>query len=772
MASPLCAEEVLLLLDQAPRGELAIVGVDFTSAVQRGDVAPQRLANVQAYRESGNTPVPAQFVPVSLTDPDISSSSAPATRGILVLQLPRGSGNTIRLAFEAAESANATPAAGKIKTSDCTIDYDPLQMAGLPCRIQFDKSQKVFSEFRWNDRLHHEKLGGFLLRNDKQATAAVVSDGPLCTVVRVDAAYKREDGTQPPSQPRAVYDWYYFHNSPVAYVTATITQQSSYRWNEVHFLELIFSGRDFMNWTGVGPAGGGELVADGSSHRNADWAALLDDKNAIGMFGCGSVLVHDGRGQYGTYLHAEGDRSWQPWDDTLRRYSGWLWIGTAEDPPLAIQSWQQRLPIELPATLTTRGVHEAIETARTKALQLTASDRATQCWNVAVATRMEAAGRLESVPGALQGTLPSDWHLLEAGELRLAVECRNGGLQLASLFDASSDHEHLAASPLPLFRLTLRNAETKELERVTADRGWQQVSVEDTTPGTLLLRWQHPENVAFGALTVTAQAQADPASNAVRWQLNVAGQSEPWSLWHVVFPQVALSAPGADTVLLIPRGPGEEQRGVWTREFSFRGMYPSGWTSMQFMAAYDRLSHRGFYWAIHDPMGGTKELSAKSLQPSPALVLAADIPAPDMGKPGNSFQLNGEAVWQVFSGDWYDAAVIYRDWARQHARWYPQLGNEGREDTPAWMRELCVWAQTGGTAAACADQVKRFAEYLGVPVGFHWYSWHKIPFDNDYPHYFPPADDFAEGVRQAAGIECVCHALHQRATVGHARQRD
>ena len=29
----------------------------------------------------------------------------------------------------------------------------------------------------------------------------------------------------------------------------------------------------------------------------------------------------------------------------------------------------------------------------------------------------------------------------------------------------------------------------------------------------------------------------------------------------------------------------------------------------------------------------------------------------------------------------------------------------------------------------------------------HWYNWHQIPFDNDYPHYFPTKPGFAEGVR-------------------------
>jgi hypothetical protein len=44
--------------------------------------------------------------------------------------------------------------------------------------------------------------------------------------------------------------------------------------------------------------------------------------------------------------------------------------------------------------------------------------------------------------------------------------------------------------------------------------------------------------------------------------------------------------------------------------------------------------------------------------------------------------------------------------------------------------------------------VRTFAEYVNVPVGFHWYRWHRIPFDNDYPHYLPPSEGFAEGVRE------------------------
>ena len=121
---------------------------------------------------------------------------------------------------------------------------------------------------------------------------------------------------------------------------------------------------------------------------------------------------------------------------------------------------------------------------------------------------------------------------------------------------------------------------------------------------------------------------------------------------------------------------------------------------------------------------------------------------------GNNFALEGEAVWQVLRGDWFDAATIYKAWARREAKWWPRLAREGRADTPRWMRELNAWAMTGGAPNECVPAVKQFREFLGVPTGFHWYNWHQIPFDNDYPHYFPAKEGFSQGVAElkAAGV--------------------
>jgi hypothetical protein len=71
------------------------------------------------------------------------------------------------------------------------------------------------------------------------------------------------------------------------------------------------------------------------------------------------------------------------------------------------------------------------------------------------------------------------------------------------------------------------------------------------------------------------------------------------------------------------------------------------------------------------------------------------------------------------------------------------------------MREMSVWALGGGPPAGFVPQLADFAAYLGTPVAVHWYNWHQIPFDNDYPHYFPTPPGFAEAVAkvQSQGIQ-------------------
>ena len=69
------------------------------------------------------------------------------------------------------------------------------------------------------------------------------------------------------------------------------------------------------------------------------------------------------------------------------------------------------------------------------------------------------------------------------------------------------------------------------------------------------------------------------------------------------------------------------------------------------------------------------------------------------------------------------------------------------EDDRWWTRE--------NRDETVADEVVRATAELGTTSAVHLYDWHKIPFDNDYPHYFPVKDELADALKtlRAAGIK-------------------
>jgi len=342
---------------------------------------------------------------------------------------------------------------------------------------------------------------------------------------------------------------------------------------------------------------------------------------------------------------------------------------------------------------------------------------------------------------------------LEAGDLRLGLQTSRDGIRISSLVDSGANRSLIPAQPLPLFAITLHQSGKPDQVTLTAERGWSEVEIaggapaQAPGPGRLELLWRKPVDSRLGGLEVIVRVTAEPVSDTLRWTLAVDRTPAAWSLWRVVFPQVAIADLGPAAAVFVPKAAGEVQRGVWQRSFTFAGTYPSGWCAMPLLAAYDENGHTGLSLAIHDPWGSTKDLKAESHVKEGMLSLTVDHPVPEMGQPGNRFELTGSAEWRLLRGDWFDAAVAYRQWVRKEAKWFPKLTREGRADTPTWMRELSVWALSGGTQEECVPQVKAFSTFLAPPAAVHWYNWHQIPFDNDYPHYFPTKPGFADGVR-------------------------
>ncbi len=344
---------------------------------------------------------------------------------------------------------------------------------------------------------------------------------------------------------------------------------------------------------------------------------------------------------------------------------------------------------------------------------------------------------------------------IRAGDLRMVLENTGQGLRLAGLTDLVTSQELCPAEPAPLFSVVLRDVQTKDLLTITAETGWKQVDMASSgVMGTHTLTFAAPTDDRLQGIRVEVTLEVEAGDSALTWDLRIANDNPRWALWHIVFPQAAVRDLGEDAKVFAQVTSGVELSGMWTKAGKRGGPYPGGWTCMQYMAAYNKARRTGLYVGMHDPFGSTKDIFAEGQPARQAVLFTFDHPAPDMGKAGCNFELPGKARWQLLRGDWFDAAQIYRAWASREARWWPALGADGREDTPKWMRELPAWVMTGGAASDCVPQVRKFAEAIGLPTGFHWYNWHQIPFDNDYPHYFPVKDGFAEGVAElkTAGV--------------------
>jgi len=730
MAGRLCADQVVLFIDRVPQHGLVTRQVDLTLAVRIAGLGPVEPRQIEATDGQGNS-VPFQFIP------DVDFDPQKSITGFVITRLSSKNDSELKLEFGC--EPNSRIGLGPIETRYYTIFHDP-NRGGLPTKIVFRKTGKVFDNFRWQDRVHHKRLGSFTLQNGKAASVECLATGPLCTAIRVKARYVNSEAKPPAPQPEATYTWIYLHDLPLVFVTAQIRQTEPFAWNELHFLELNFPGKDFTAWAGGEPLSQGDFQATGKSHNASKWGALIEGRNAIGMFDCGRLIFYDGRGGYGTYLHAHGDRAWNEWSKEHASFSAWLWIGSADDPTKEIQAFIDKAPSAANVVVTTANVRNVVNSAGNQGIDK---------WRNAMARQLEAAGRLEQAVDVARGHLVSGWTRVQAGDLNLTLEKAKQGVHVLSLFDNGTGRELLAPDSPGLFSVDLRHGERKQHVTLSADSGWQRVKVSEVdASGVCVLTFQDPVDGRLKGIDVELKILSNNKDNALMWDLHVSNDSNQWGLWKVVFPQVSVSYLGEGSSVFLPRTAGIELPDMWNTADRRGGTYPSGWTCMQYMAAYNAKGRTGLYVGMHDPFGSTKDIIARGQRDQHAVLFRFEHPVPNMGQVGVGFELPGEAKLQLLRGDWFDAAEIYREWVSHEARWWPALGPDGRSDTPKWMRQLPAWVLTGGSASNCVPRVKAFVKELEVPVGFHWYNWHQIPFDNDYPHYFPVKDGFADGVAE------------------------
>ena len=353
---------------------------------------------------------------------------------------------------------------------------------------------------------------------------------------------------------------------------------------------------------------------------------------------------------------------------------------------------------------------------------------------------------------------------LRAGDLTVTLHDSGDGLDLTGIRDGRGGESLLSRNGNQLFTLLFRETGDMAKEHfITSLEGWGRVFVAQGA-GDATIIFSEPKEPALAGVSAALSAVCDARKNRVSWELDVRNASDRLTLIASEYPALYYDVKG-DLNTLCNQDCGRVRADMAEAACHVHYRYPAMSGCMQYQAAWRGDTGRGLYYGVHDPEGVTKHLFSEINNFSFRGNMRILTESVGTGEPMNGQKLPGTTVWQLFYGDWYDATMIYREWALANARWVPQISaEEGRADSPRWMREAPVWFNQSigsffGNPAEnrekWADELIECREDLGIPVAVHVYNWHQIPFDNDYPHYNPAKLTFMENIDRLheAGIK-------------------
>jgi hypothetical protein len=245
------------------------------------------------------------------------------------------------------------------------------------------------------------------------------------------------------------------------------------------------------------------------------------------------------------------------------------------------------------------------------------------------------------------------------------------------------------------------------------------------------------------------------------WSLSLT-QRAPLLVTSIQFPLVVVPYHREDhgaTNLLVPSHVGELYRkpqpeelqpdypDTWrfVEDFGHAGHYP-GTTFAQFLACYD--DRQGVYLGCHDATGQVKIIKPVHRENSIRLGIAHVLGRDQQGE----HHLGYEVALGPFSGDWYDAADIYRRWYEREANAQPRLSE--RRDVPSWLLDsplhviLRIQGELDAGPAAPHPEfvpyenalplLDRLAQQVDAPLTPVIMSWER-PGPWVYPDSFPVA---------------------------------
>jgi|GEM_PF-1453907 len=233
------------------------------------------------------------------------------------------------------------------------------------------------------------------------------------------------------------------------------------------------------------------------------------------------------------------------------------------------------------------------------------------------------------------------------------------------------------------------------------------------------------------------------------------------TLDKVDFPMLKINDLDPGAVLFTPEMSGIAHPDAAARNISYEADYPRGVASMQYGLFYDKRG--GIFWSTADPDGRGKRLNFTAGRNGVNAVYTWLPP-----REGGFTPCKNGARIELFKGDWYDGAMIYRKLMQEiKAVWFSD-SRLPRKDTPSWARE-CLFFTRSAFKYSPPETLRRISEYMGIPFALQLGIWFAGHYDRDYPHFraLPSFTGYVEKLR-SMGIRVIPYAngrlweLHDR----------
>ncbi|MBQ7208204.1 MAG: hypothetical protein IJS01_10445 [Lentisphaeria bacterium] len=245
----------------------------------------------------------------------------------------------------------------------------------------------------------------------------------------------------------------------------------------------------------------------------------------------------------------------------------------------------------------------------------------------------------------------------------------------------------------------------------------------------LEFRWENSE----GAFTLVASVTLKNGRSV--WRASVVNKNAERGIHTLEYPVLgSLIEPGKGDVLL----PGGHFGAALLKNNrkANRFRYPGANMPCAFAAAM--REGEGVYFGAQDPRHCLKFFS---LRPDQTFSFGQH-PEP-MCQPGVGMETAYPVVLEPFSGNWYRAADIHREYLK-HSGQLPDELRLSRRPLPKEYKEAGLFFSSWG--AVTATYVRQAGRFFKTPVVSMWSHWNAHPYDRHYPDLFPALKRFGEEV--------------------------